>query len=73
MVIALEAGMPSAVRIFSACSLRSGSILAYRFADFAIRKTPFGLTVSVYASIIHECTDDSNTIRFLFLQTFIKL
>nr|DAG40030.1 MAG TPA: hypothetical protein [Caudoviricetes sp.] len=66
MVMALEAGMPSAVRMFSACSLRSGSIRAYRFADFAISKTPFGLMVFIFASIIHECADNGNTIRDYF-------
>ena len=66
MVMALEAGMPSAVRMFSACYLRSGSIRAYKFADFAISKTPFGLMIFIFASIIHECADDSNTIRDYF-------
>lgn len=55
MLIAFEAGMPRADRIISACSLTSGSIRAYRFADLAISKTPFGIAQFNCTYIIRDC------------------
>ena len=39
--MAFEAGMPSADKMRSACSFTSGSILAYKFADFDIVMNSF--------------------------------
>lgn len=63
----MDAGIPNAANIPSACSFTSGSMRAYKFADFlAIVGIPFEF--SKY--IIFICTDKSNA-KSTFYKLFI--
>ena len=67
-MIALDAGIPNSPKIISACSFTSGSILAYKFADFAISIPPAFIFV-----ILHDYyTRLSAQMQYIFLK-FYKL
>jgi hypothetical protein len=68
MLMALDAGMPRAERMFSACCFTSGSILAYRLADFAAM-----IRHSFMRTIILVCTDNSNTILKIIVRNLVRL